>query len=72
VGHLRCPVDSLQLNFPLAQTSSYATVEDPVEKIANIIVCKKQTVDSAAPRSDAPVDSAVAVYPIHIDCEEQW
>jgi len=33
---------------------------------------KKQTVDPAAFSSDTLVDSAVTVYPIRIDYEEQW
>jgi len=32
----------------------------------------KQTVDPAAANSDTLVDSAVTVYPIYIDYEEEW
>jgi len=36
------------------------------------IVCKKQTVGTAAPNSDSLVGSAVTVYPIQINYEEDW
>jgi len=36
------------------------------------IVPKKQTVHPAASSSDTIVDSALTVYPIHTDYEEEW
>jgi len=37
-----------------------------------MIVRKMQMVDFAASNNDTLVDSAVTVYPIHIDYEEEW
>jgi len=48
-------------------------IEDPVQKM--LVVPNRprmQTVDLAASNSDTPVDSATTVYPIHVDCEEEW
>jgi len=48
-------------------------LEDPVQKM--LVVPNRprmQTVDLAASNSDTPVDSATTVYPIHVDCEEEW
>ena len=36
------------------------------------IVSREQTVDPAAPDSNTLVDSAMTVYPIHIDYEDGW
>ena len=33
---------------------------------------QKQTIDPGAPKSDTLVDSAVTVYPIYIDYDEEW
>ena len=35
-------------------------------------VRKKRTVDPAASKSDTLINSAVTVYPVHIDYEEEW
>jgi len=35
-------------------------------------VLKKQTVDPAAANSDTPIDPAVTVYPMHVDCVQEW
>jgi len=37
-----------------------------------LIIRKKQMIDPAAFNSNTLVDSAVTVYPIHVDCEEEW
>jgi len=47
-------------------------VEDPADKTQAVPNRLKQTGDPAAASSDALVDSAVTIHPIHIDYDVEW